>query len=420
MFSRTGSKALKKDLSRTIALCKFLGHPERKFKSVHIAGTNGKGSVCHMLSAIFQENGFKTGLFTSPHLHDFRERIKINGQLVPQSFVVDFVEKTLGYTADFKPSFFELTFGMTMAYFAAEQVDIAVIETGLGGRLDSTNVILPELSVITNIGYDHMDILGNTLDKIAGEKAGIIKEGIPVVIGETHPETEQVFISTAVKRNAPICFADQQFTVIKSELRKDFLEVTVDEVRKNEPETYSIDLTGRYQLKNLLTVLQSVQLLKKKFSFDSNKIKQALSHVVSLTGFEGRWQILRQRPYIVMDVGHNVDGVRQVMEQLKHLNYRQLHIVTGMVKDKDIGSVLSLWPAEARYYFTNAHIARAMPAQQLKEKAAAKGLYGEAWDDVNEAIEKACAEAGEDDLILISGSVFVVGEVDIERWGKKH
>lgn len=415
MFSRTGAKALKPDLTKTIAICEHLGNPERKFPSVHIAGTNGKGSVSHMMAAIFQQHGYKTGLFTSPHLHDFRERIRINGEVVPKEFVTTFVEKMQSFANDIKPSFFELTFGMAMEYFARERIDVAVIETGLGGRLDSTNVVLPELSVITNIGYDHMDVLGDTLEKIAGEKAGIIKEGIPVVIGETHPETRPVFIRTAEQKHAAIYFADQLMSVENARIEEGVLDLTVRENSSGSECSYQLDLTGDYQRKNLLSVLQAVKLLRDRFHLDDEKVKRALSDVIHLTNLEGRWQMIHRQPYMVMDVGHNVDGIRQLIQQLARMKYARLHIVTGMVKDKDINAVLEILPKEADYYFTNAHIARALPAKQLLQQAIEKGLNGKDFDDVNDAILDAYRHASPDDLILICGSVFVVGEVDTKR-----
>ncbi len=413
MFSRIGGRALKADLGKTIAICEYLGHPERKFKSIHIAGTNGKGSVTHMMAAVFQENGYKTALFTSPHLRDFRERIKINGQMVPQEFVVDFVQKIKDFAENLKPSFFELTFGMAMDYFASQRVDVAAIETGLGGRLDSTNVILPELSIITNIGYDHMDILGDTLEKIAGEKAGIVKEGIPVIIGETHSETSPVFIRTAENRHSPIYFADQLFSVVNSEVKDGYLFLTIRDNGSGKEEIFQLDLIADYQKKNVLSVVKAVDILGVKFTLSADAVKRALTKVAELTNLEGRWQVLGQHPYIVMDVGHNSDGIGQLIKQLSHMRFDRLHIVTGMVKDKDINAVLNLYPKEALYYFTNAHITRALPAGQLKVKAEEKGLHGKDYDDVNEAVLSAFRNSSENDLILICGSVFVVGEVDV-------
>lgn len=416
MFSRTGAKAVKLDLAKTKAICEHLGSPEKKFLSVHVAGTNGKGSVCNMLAAIFQIHGYKTGLYTSPHLHDFRERIRINGRMVPESFVIDFVEKNRSFAESVRPSFFELTFGMAMDYFAREQVDMVIIETGLGGRLDSTNVVVPELSVITNIGWDHMDILGDTLEKIAMEKAGIIKKNVPVLIGETQAETKDVFNAVARMRSSSIVFADQNFRIVHKQTSTNGTEgVSVKQLATGEVITYHPDLTGIYQDKNLITVLAAAQLLKQPFKLENERIKEALSKVCLLTGFEGRWQVIRRNPLVIMDVAHNADGIRQVMNHLTNLSYGHLHIITGMVKDKDIRAVLQLLPAEAKYYFTNAHIPRALPAVELKEKAAQYHLAGENYDDVNDALSAALQEADAEDLILICGSVFVIGEVQTDK-----
>lgn len=411
MFSRSGAKAIKLDLRKTLAICEHLDSPQKKFKSIHIAGTNGKGSVSNMLAAIFQKHGYKTGLYTSPHLYDFRERIRINGQMVAQEFVIDFVDRNKPFAETTHPSFFEMTFGMAMDYFASEMVDIAIIETGLGGRLDSTNVVTPELSVITNIGWDHMDILGDTLEKIAMEKAGIIKKDIPVVIGETQPETKEVFNMVARMRSASIVFADQNFKVVGND--DDSTTVNIEERVSGKTITFHPDLTGWYQRKNLVTVLACANLLRLEFKLKDELISEAIAHVQELTGFAGRWQVIRKNPDIVMDVAHNVDGIRQIIEHLSHQHYKRLHIIIGMVKDKDSHAVLNLLPANATYYFTNAHISRALPADELKERAAQHDLIGESFDDVNEALAKALREADEDDLVLICGSVFVIGEVSV-------
>lgn len=411
MFSRTGSRALKLDLAKTLAICQYLGSPQKQFRSVHVAGTNGKGSVCNMLAAIFQKHGFKTALYTSPHLHDFRERIRVNGQMVTEDFVAAFVEKNQSFSETIRPSFFELTFGMAMDYFAKEKVDIAIVETGLGGRLDSTNVIVPELSVITNIGWDHMDILGDTLEKIAMEKAGIIKKDIPVVIGETQPETKELFNSIARMRSAPIVFADQNYQIIHHDEGQPQSGLTVKELVSGRVSVFHPDLTGIYQRKNLITVLAAANMLRKKFHLKDDLILKAVSQVRMLTGFEGRWQVIGQNPLTVMDVAHNADGIKQILSQLAEMKFSHLHIITGMVKDKDSGAVLKILPPDASYYFTNAHMARALPAAELMNRAAQFGLSGEAYDDVNDALATARQVAGGDDMILICGSVFVIGEV---------
>ncbi len=413
MFSRTGPKNFKPDLKKTLDICEWLGNPEKKFKSIHIAGTNGKGSVSNMLAAIFQEHGYKTGLYTSPHLRDFRERIRVNGKMISKKSVVDFVKRTKEMAEALKPSFFELTFGMAMDYFAAQEVDIAVVETGLGGRLDSTNVIVPELSVITNIGMDHTDVLGDTLAKIAFEKAGIIKNKVPVVIGEYLPETKPVFVKKAAEQQTPVYFAQEDFKVISTQ-GKNYLQVL--HKKSGRHSRYTLDLKGSYQEKNLATVLQSVRLLQQDYyHLDEDKVRKALSHVMKSTGLQGRWQIVHRKPLIVLDVAHNADGIKYLVQQVHEMSHRKLHIVTGMVKDKDISTVLSLFPKSAFYYFTNAHIARAMPAKDFRALAETYSLKGKAYDDVNEAISIAIRNAGPDDIILVCGSVFVVGEADVRK-----
>lgn len=414
MFSRIGTAAYKSDLHNTIELCAALENPETKFKSVHIAGTNGKGSTSHMLAAILQQAGYKTGLYTSPHLKDFRERIRLNGQLIPQDFVIDFAEKTKALTAAIQPSFFELTVAMAFDFFASEKVDIAIIETGLGGRLDSTNVITPILSVITNIGWDHMNILGDSLPKIAFEKAGIIKPGVPVVIGEYLPETKNIFIEKAAKENAPIYFVQDEYRVGDIDISAQNLQCTVTNIIQNATEHFLLDLNGIYQSKNLCTVLCAERiLLNLGFIINDETEKIALANVKKITGLQGRWQVLQQTPTIVLDVAHNEAGIAQVLVHLQHVypNKRH-HFVIGMVKDKEIETVLKLLPAGADYYFTNAHIPRALPAKDLQDKAAAFGLIGNYYDDVNEAIEAAKFAAEEDAVIMVCGSVFLIGEVN--------
>ncbi len=414
MFSRIGPAAYKEDLHNTIALCKALDDPYTKFKSVHIAGTNGKGSTSHMLAAILQQAGYKTGLYTSPHLKDFRERIKINGQMIPENFVVEFVENTKEISNAVQPSFFELTVAMAFDYFAREKVDIAVIETGLGGRLDSTNIITPLLSVITNIGFDHMNILGDTLQKIAFEKAGIIKPGVPVVIGEWLEETKPVFIHKAAETNSPIHFAQDEYAVHDISSSTYNLHCNVTGIGQNITEHFTLDLNGIYQGKNLRTVLCAEGLLMKMgFIIPDDAEKFALANTKKLNGLMGRWDVIAEHPTIVLDVAHNEDGIRQLLVQLSLLcdQFERVHIVTGMVKDKDVDKVLSLLPKGAFYYFTNAHIPRALPATDLQKKANEHGLPGTCYDDVNKAIEAARKQAGSNDLILVCGSVFLVGEV---------
>ena len=413
MFSRSGAKAYKADLKNTLALCNYLGNPQNKIKTIHVAGTNGKGSVSHMLAAVLQENNYKTGLYTSPHLKDFRERIKINGNMIAESFLIDFVEKTKAISEEIKPSFFELTFVMALDYFASQEADIAIIETGLGGRLDSTNVITPLLSVITNISFDHMDILGDTLTKIAYEKAGIIKESIPVVIGESIPETKTVFINKAEETHSSIFFVKEKFEVLSSEYDVKYLQLEILDKKTEQKNNYRLDLNGFYQEKNILTVLTSIELLKKDFSLKEEKIKSALSNVKKRTGFFGRWEIIRQKPTVALDVAHNEDGIKQLLNQISKSKFKNLHLVFGIVKDKDLRKVLEQFPKNATYYFTKAHNPRALSEQELKEKAAQYQLNGNSYPDVNKALKAAVGNASEKDLIVVCGSVFVISEVEI-------
>ena len=419
MFSRIGAAAYKANLDNTIALCDAIGNPQNKFKSIHIAGTNGKGSTSHLLAAILQQAGYKTGLYTSPHLKDFRERIKVNGQMVSETFVIDFVEKTKVVSQKIQPSFFELTVAMAFEYFAKEEVDIAVIETGLGGRLDSTNIITPLLSVITNIGYDHTNLLGDTLEKIASEKAGIIKPGVPVVIGQYLPQTKEIFISKAKKENAPIYFAQDEYEVSQIKYSPTSLTCNIKNIEQDITETFECELNGLYQTKNLQTVLCAVGILMQQgFTISNQAEKYAIKHVKMLTALAGRWDVIAQQPTIILDVAHNEDGVRQLLEQLKLVKSAssQLHIVMGMVKDKDVNKVLSLLPQDAMYYFSNAHTERAMPHLQLKEKAAALHLVGNSFDNVNTAIQAAKYAATKNDTIIVCGSVFLIAEVDTAQF----
>ena len=413
MFSRIGINAIKKDITNTVLLCESLDNPHTKFKSVHIAGTNGKGSVSHMLAAIFETAGYKTGLYTSPHLKDFRERIRINGEMIPQQFVVDFVQQMQAEIEELNPSFFEITVAMAFDFFAKENVDIAIVEVGLGGRLDSTNIITPELSVITNISWDHMNILGDTLEKIAYEKAGIIKHNIPAIVGETSPDTRSIFEEVASSKNAPIIFADKIRYVSGWKFEKTQLSVEIANLLKDEHSVYSLDLMGYYQTKNLVTVLEAVaQLQLKDWKISQEHVEKALRHVKKLTGLHGRWDIIHHHPIIVLDVGHNVDGIKQIVAQVELTDYKDLHIVIGMVKDKDIENVLTLLPKEATYYFTRASIPRAISEIELCRKGNNIGLNGDHYPDVNKALETARHHASKEDLILVCGSVFVVGEVN--------
>jgi dihydrofolate synthase/folylpolyglutamate synthase len=412
MYSRIGAAAFKNDLTNTITLCNQLDNPQKKFKSIHIAGTNGKGSVSHMLAAVLQTAGYKTGLYTSPHLKDFRERIKIDGKEVSEEFVINFTEKTKPLIEKIQPSFFEITVAMAFDYFAEQLVDIAVIEVGLGGRLDSTNIITPELSVITNIGYDHMNMLGNTLEAIAGEKAGIIKENIPVVVGEYNIITAPVFLAKAKEKNAAIRFANKKRNTPDWQWRNHELIVEVAEEHKTDHKLFHLDLTGIYQTKNLLTVLEACSLLHDMgWKTGEHIIEKALPHVKKLTGLHGRWEIIHYNPTVVLDVGHNEDGVKQIVQQLELTPHKNLHIILGMVKDKEIGKVLSLLARTAAYYFTQAAIPRAMDAAVLKAEGKKNGLSGKTFTNVNIALKEAITKADKEDLILVCGSVFLVGEV---------
>ncbi len=410
MFQRVGAVAYKADLINTIRLCKALGNPEQTFKSIHIAGTNGKGSSSHMIAAILQSAGYKTGLYTSPHLKEFTERIKINGQDIEKEFVVDFVRRIKPEIEKIQPSFFEITVAMAFDYFAASEVDFAVIETGLGGRLDSTNVITPILSLITNIGYDHMDILGYTLQKIASEKAGIIKQAVPIVISEWQAEVAEVFQSKAKELDAMLSFASKTFELKKIEKTQYF-----DVYEHNELVFTNLtpELKGSYQRKNIPGVLMSAKNLQDQgFAITNQDIKNGIEHVVQLTGLKGRWQKLGDSPLIICDTGHNVDGLKEVVEQIRSQRFNKLFMVLGMVKDKDISSALELLPKEAYYFFCQASIPRALDAQALSDKATAAGLQGEIIKDVNRAIDTAKSKASSEDFIFIGGSTFVVAEIE--------
>ena len=421
MFSRIGAAAIKPNLDNTIAICKFLGHPEKKIKTIHIAGTNGKGSTSHMLASIFQEAGYKTGLYTSPHLYDFRERIKVNGQMCSQDFVIDFTNKIKPCIEKIEPSFFEITVGMAFDFFVQEKVDIAIIETGLGGRLDSTNVIEPELSIITNIGFDHMALLGNTLEAIASEKAGIIKKDTPVVIGALDPTTKKVFEDKANQENAAIYFAEDfiEFKSFQNNWQNALFEFNqplihlLDAPIFTKNFTIECDLPAKYQAKNLKAVLVATQLLSTMgWKLTAGKVMKALSQIKKNNGLMGRWECIQDRPRVILDVAHNEHGVHALLEQLASLQYHQLHIVTGMVKDKDVQSVIQLLPKNALYYFTQSHIPRALPVDELATQAAVIGLNGHSYEDVNLALKDAIKNANHNDLILVIGSVFLVAEVD--------
>ena len=413
MFSRIGEKAIKKDLTNTILLCDYLGNPQHRFKSIHIAGTNGKGSVSHILASVLQAQGYKVGLYTSPHLKDFRERIKINGELCSEDFVIDFTKKIQPKIDEIAPSFFEITVAMAFEYFAQQEVDFAIIETGLGGRLDSTNVITPILSIITNISFDHQNLLGNTLQEIATEKAGIIKQNIPVVIGKKSIETENVFIQKANLENAFIYFTDEiyQFkSIIKNELTSSFQYLNKI---TNTDFIIESDLRANYQQENLLAAFLAIEILNTdcNVKIDLKNEQQGFLNVVKNTNFIGRWQQLQSQPTIIADVGHNEAGVQKIIEQLQTEKYNQLHIIYGAVKDKDIHSILSLLPKNAIYYFTEPPLPRKLEVELLIKMANEHQLVGEKYAHPTLALAAAKEAASVDDLILITGSFFVVSEV---------
>lgn len=412
MFQRIGAAAYKANLDNTLALCELTGHPYRKFRSVHVAGTNGKGSVSHMLASIMQENGLKTGLFTSPHLKDFRERIKVDGQMVSRDFVTGFIEK---YKQDFekiKPSFFEMTFVMAMCWFEEMQVDIAIIETGMGGRLDSTNVITPLLSIITNVGYDHTQFLGKTLAEIAAEKAGIIKSEVPVVIGETLPGSADVFRETAAKNNSPIIFSDEVVKVVKDGRHPVAGEMMVTAFHSLKKSILKSPLTGNYQLKNIATVIAATDLLQTTYaSFANLTVSAGIHKTIQNTGLAGRWQVLKEKPLTICDIGHNPDGISEIVHQLNSMEFNQLHFVIGVVNDKDIAKMLSLLPMNARYYFCKADIPRGLDAKELQAKALEFELFGDSYMSVADAYHAAVGAAAGNDLVFVGGSAFVVAEV---------
>lgn len=402
-YQRVGASAYKPDLTNTIALLKAVHNPEKKFRSIHIAGTNGKGSSSHMTASILQEAGFRTGLYTSPHLKEFTERIKINGEEIERSFVVDFTNRIRPAIEEIKPSFFEITVAMAFEYFALKEVDVAVIEAGLGGRLDSTNVITPMISLITNISFDHKDILGDTLEKIAAEKGGIIKPNVPVVVSEMQRETYKIFIEKAKQCNSKIVFADKS---LSAKLDDDLLTVKGSELFQVQ----EFPLRGIYQEKNVPGVLKVIELLP--FIVKRNAIINGLKNVVKNTGLKGRWQTIGTEPLTICDTGHNEAGIAMVLEQISKEKFERLFMVMGMVKDKDISNVLKQLPKEATYFFCEARIPRAMPAADLAKLASSFGLNGTAISDVNDAINTARQTASSNDLVFVGGSTFVVAEIE--------
>lgn len=415
MFQRIGPAAYKDNLDNTVLLDDFYGNPHRKFKTIHVAGTNGKGSVSHMLAAVLQASGYKTGLYTSPHLKDFRERIRINGEMISTDDVVDWVEnfRVNNELWNVEPSFFELTVAMAFDYFAKEKVDIAVVEVGLGGRLDSTNIITPEVSIITNIGLDHTALLGESLEKIALEKAGIIKAGIPVVIGTTQTETKKVFEEVAALKLAPLFFADQEYTIGYG--LTDLEGNPLLSVNKNGNRLYNqlkLDLKGTYQQLNLPAVLKTVELLRDMgWEISEEDLLRGLANARKMTGLMGRWQVLGYNPLLVCDTAHNAEGMELVVQQITQTPYEKLHFVLGLVKDKDPEKLLALLPKEAAYYFTKASIPRAMDEKQLARLAADFGLTGLSYSSVLKAFDTARSRAGKNDMVFVGGSTFVVAEI---------
>ncbi len=412
MFQRIGAAALKNDLSNTWKLCALLDNPQEKFRSIHVAGTNGKGSTSHMLASVLQSAGYRTGLYTSPHLKEFTERIRINGEEITPDYIIHFVNRLRPAIEELKPSFFEITVVMAFEYFASMRVDVAVIEVGLGGRLDSTNIITPELSVITNIGWDHKDILGDTLQKIASEKAGIIKPRIPVVVSERQNGIDEVFTAKSEETRSPIVFATDEYHCVQ---REETEKQTLDIYHQNKLilEKLVLPLQGAYQRKNILGVLKSVDVLRELGrKITKQDLLDGLKRVVSQTGLKGRWQILGRKPLKICDTGHNPDGMAEVVNQIRDQSYERLHMVFGVVKDKDVMQVLRLLPEDASYYFCQAKIPRAMDANQLAETARALGRRGIIVPDVNDAIREAERNASPEDMIFIGGSTFVVAEIE--------
>jgi dihydrofolate synthase / folylpolyglutamate synthase len=413
VYHRVGKAAYKADLKNSQSLDLYFNHPHRKFVTVHVAGTNGKGSVSHMIASVLQEAGYSTGLYTSPHLRDYRERIKINGVMIPEEEVISFVDKHKGIIDSLNPSFFEMSVAMAFDYFARSAVDIAVIEVGLGGRLDSTNIITPVLSVITNIGHDHMDLLGNTLEKVAAEKAGIIKENVPVIIGEKMPGIGEVFMEKAIKMNSELIFAEDLYQCrlqdfnMTSGFRNYFLiqKDNSDELFGETP------LGGDYQSKNIPVAASAITVLKRKFQITTRNLLEGIMKTMVNTGLEGRWQVLGREPLIICDTGHNKEGIEYVMKQLSRLNKATLHMIIGFVNDKDLSSVLPLFPKDATYYFTKASVPRALDENILKEQAFYFGMKGNTYINVDIAVKAAIQSADKSDVIFIGGSTFIVGDL---------
>jgi dihydrofolate synthase/folylpolyglutamate synthase len=411
MYQRVGAVAYKPNLNNTIKIAELLGKPHSKIKSIHVAGTNGKGSSSHMLAAVLQQCGYRTGLYTSPHLNDFRERIKINGKMIPKNYVVDFVLKYKEAFEQIEPSFFEWTVGLALDYFANEEVDVAIIEVGLGGRLDSTNIITPKTSLITNISFDHMNLLGDTLEKISFEKAGIIKPRVPIVISQYQSETAPIFNAIAKEQKSQIEYADKNYKILGHKMLNGLLHAEILNKKDDKVTHYELDLTGNYQLKNLLGILNVLDFIEKAgFLIERENVKTALKQVCKITGLKGRWQKLSDKPLMIADTGHNEDGIKQVIENFKGIEYSHLHIVFGTVNDKDISKILTLLPREATYYFVKANIPRALDENELFNQAHKLKLNGKAYKTVEAGIKAAKKASKKTDLIFIGGSTFVVGD----------
>ncbi|MBT8195275.1 MAG: bifunctional folylpolyglutamate synthase/dihydrofolate synthase [Bacteroidia bacterium] len=413
MYQRVGSTAFKKNLDNVIALCDALDNPEKKFKSIHIAGTNGKGSVSHMLTSVFQSAGYKTGLYTSPHLKDFRERIKIDGRMISKHRVTSFYHRYEKLFKKIKPSFFEMTVAMAFDYFAKKKVDIAIIETGLGGRLDSTNIINPELSIITNISKDHTQMLGNTLKQIAKEKAGIIKKNTPVVLGAYNTEYYSVIANKCKHQKAPLHVAPKKFKFIDSKIQKNGQHqlVSFNKTNKSKPIKVELDLIGSYQQENVRTVLQVIEVLKADYSLNDKNVLTGLKNTIKNTGLLARWQIINNKPITIIDTGHNEAAIKTITNQLKQMSFKKLHIVFGVVDDKKLNGILSLLPKSAQYYFCKANVPRGLDAELLKTKAKKFQLSGNVYSSVKKAANAALKEANAKDLIFIGGSAFVCAEI---------
>ncbi len=412
MYQRIGKAAYKANLDNTLALDAHFNHPHKNFKTIHVAGTNGKGSVSYMLASIFQEAGLKTGLYTSPHLIDFRERIKVNGKMIEKDEVVGFVEENKAIIEKIKPSFFEMTVAMAFNYFAKQKVDIAVIEVGMGGRLDSTNIIKPLASIITNIGFDHVSYLGSTLEKIALEKAGIIKQRVPVIVGEEKKETASIFIDKAVSNDSSVCFSERRFKVRMLESSDEAKqEMIVKNVQSGTTFNISIDLLGEYQQKNIIPVFGALQVLTPLLNLPKHAIVSGLANVVKNTNIRGRWEVIKQSPKVICDTGHNAEGITCVINQLKKQTYNKLHIILGLVDDKDINTILGLFPKDAIYYFSQAAIPRAVSHTELYKVGVGLGLKGKSFDKVGKAYKQAFENAEPTDLIFVGGSTFVVADL---------